>query len=151
MKCLIPALTALALVAPDSARETHAAPAFDPRAWRGTQAGAPTEVLTLGSPHLSGIPAAADSSLMDALLDKLAVYKPDIITVENVSGEQCDHLRLYAGTYPESFDTLRTGRLNRRQPIAGISQPCSWPPGKPLRRSCNGFACRRRSAIRVTA
>ena len=47
MKCLIPALTALALVAPDSARETHAAPAFDPRAWRGTQAGAPTEVLTL--------------------------------------------------------------------------------------------------------
>ncbi len=105
MKCLIPALTALALVAPDSARETHAAPAFDPRAWRGTQAGAPTEVLTLGSPHLSGIPAAADSSLMDALIDKLAVYKPDIITVENVSGEQCDHLRLYAGTYPESFDT----------------------------------------------
>jgi hypothetical protein len=82
------------------------APAFDPRAWKGSQAGAPTEVLTLGTAHLSQMPVKVDPALLSALLDKLAAYRPDIITVENVSGEQCDLLKRYAaGTYTDSFDT----------------------------------------------
>jgi hypothetical protein len=80
-------------------------PAFDPKEWKGAQAGPPTRVLNLGSPHLSQMPVAANEALMSALLDKLAAFRPDVITVENVAGEQCEHLKRYAGVYPESFDT----------------------------------------------
>ena len=79
-------------------------PAFNPREWRGTQAGPVTEVLTLGSPHLSQISTTINPALMAEVLDKLAAYRPDFITVENVSGEQGDHLRRYASLYPGSFD-----------------------------------------------
>jgi hypothetical protein len=80
-------------------------PAFDPRAWKGALAGPPTQVLTLGSTHLSQLPktVTVNGALMVALLDKLAAFKPDIITVENVAGEQCEHLKRYAGTYPDSY------------------------------------------------
>jgi len=80
-------------------------PAFDPHEWKGAQAGPPTRVLTLGSTHLSQITTPTDDAMMAALLDKLAAYKPDLITVENVSGEQCDGLKRYSGIYPDSFDT----------------------------------------------
>lgn len=80
-------------------------PAFDPREWKGTQAGPPTEVLTLGSTHLSQMSVKLDPALLSALLDKLAAYKPDIITVENIAGEQCDLMKRYPATYPDGFDT----------------------------------------------
>ena len=79
-------------------------PAFDPRGWKGTQAGEVTEVMTLGSPHLAEVSGILNPAMMEALLDRLAVYHPDIITVENVSGEQSDHLRRYAALYPGSFE-----------------------------------------------
>ena len=80
---------------------------FDPREMRGAQAGPPTRVLTIGSVHLSQLPKTVTVSpaLMAGLLDKLAAYKPDIITAENVSGEQCEHLRRYPSAYPDSFNT----------------------------------------------
>lgn len=80
-------------------------PAFDPREWKGAQAGPATKVLNLGSMHLSKLSAAGKKGMMSALLDKLAAFKPDIITVEDVSGEQCEHLKRYSADYPESFDT----------------------------------------------
>ncbi len=80
-------------------------PAFDPREWKGAQVGPPTEVLTLGSAHLSQMPVAPTPLMMSALLDKLAAYRPDIITVENVAGEQCELMKRYPTTYPDSFAT----------------------------------------------
>jgi hypothetical protein len=82
-----------------------ASPAFDPRDWHGAQVGASTRMLTLGSFHLGQAPVDVNEAMMGALLDKLAAYRPDIITVEQVSGEQCDHLQRYVGVYPDSFDT----------------------------------------------
>ena len=84
---------------------TAQTPAFDPRAWKGAQAGAPTQVLTLGSAHLSQLKTPVDAAMTAAVLDKLAAYRPEVITAENVAGEQCDLLKRYAGTYPDSFDT----------------------------------------------
>jgi hypothetical protein len=42
--------------------------------------------------------------MMSALLYKLAAFRPNIITVESVSGEQCDQLGRYSTTYPGSYD-----------------------------------------------
>jgi len=79
-------------------------PAFDPRDWKGSQAGAPTQVLTLGMMHLSQLSTTIDGDMMSALTDKLAAYHPTIITAENLSGEQCDQLRRYGATYPGSYE-----------------------------------------------
>ena len=65
----------------------------------------PTRVLTLGTAHLSQLKAPVNEVIMAALLDRLAAFAPEIITVENVSGEQCDTLNRYAALYPESFAT----------------------------------------------
>jgi hypothetical protein len=99
-------ICALLVTAWLAAGAVHAqTPAFDPRKWKGAQAGPPTQVLTIGSTHLSQLPktVTVNDALMAALLDKLAAYKPDIITAENVGGEQCEHLKRYAGTYPDSY------------------------------------------------
>lgn len=80
-------------------------PAFDPREWKGAQAGQPTQVLTLGSPHLGQIDTAITPAMLVPLIDKLAAFKPDVITYEGISGEQCDTLLRNAARYPGMFDT----------------------------------------------
>jgi hypothetical protein len=103
MRTLMLAQISTLLIAVSAGAAVAQTPAFDPRDWKGSQAGPPTQVLTLGSPHLSG-GMKVDGAMMSALLDKLAAYRPDIVTAENVSGEQCDLLRRYAATYPGSYD-----------------------------------------------
>jgi hypothetical protein len=84
-------------------------PAFDPRSWRGQHVGKATEVLTIGSMHLSELSKPITPEMTSRLLDKLAAFKPDIITHEGISGEQCDHLQRYAARYPGMFDTYCRG------------------------------------------
>jgi hypothetical protein len=75
-------------------------PAFDPRDWRGTQGGPPTQMLTIGNAHLVELPTPMTAELLAPVLDRLAAWKPDIITHEAISGEQCDVLERYAARYP---------------------------------------------------
>ena len=100
VKCLF-ALIAATATFPSLAQT----PAFDPRSWKGAHAGLPTQVLTLGSAHLSELPANFRTDMLAALVDKLAAFKPDIITHEGISGEQCDVLKRYPARYPDMFDT----------------------------------------------
>lgn len=80
-------------------------PALDPRTWHGRQAGAPTQVVTLGSAHLAQMGTPVTPETLVPLLDKLAAFKPEVITYEGISGEQCEELRRYPARYPEMFDT----------------------------------------------
>lgn len=59
----------------------------------------PNQVLVLGTPHLSGIPADQYPESWRPLLDKLADYRPQIITIEALSGAQCAYLRTYPGRW----------------------------------------------------
>ena len=99
---------AVCLASAQPRESVHAAPktpAFDPREWKNQQTGPATQILTLGSIHLSQLPIRVDEAMLSALLDKLAAFHPDAITAENLSGEQCEHLKTYEGTYPDSFNT----------------------------------------------
>jgi hypothetical protein len=80
-----------------AAAQTFAAgtPAFDPRQHKQEIGGAPAQVLVLGSPHLSQLPNRLDPALLEPLLDRLAAFKPDVITVEGLSGEECDTLKRF--------------------------------------------------------
>jgi hypothetical protein len=53
-----------------------------------------TQVLVLGSVHLSqGGPETFDPAALRPLLQRLAAYKPDIVTIEGLSGETCETMR----------------------------------------------------------
>ncbi len=63
-------------------------------------AGPPTQVMVLGTSHLSGFPKEFKAEQLAPLLDRLAVFHPEIITIESLSGEDCDRLKRFADTYP---------------------------------------------------
>ena len=119
MRISIVAATCLGLATAPLAAAT---PAFDPRVWKGSQAGALSQVLTIGSPHLSQLSGNFQRPMLSALLDKLAAFKPDIITHEGISGEGCDTLQRYAATYPGMFDTYCWGTDEARK-ATGLTVP----------------------------
>jgi hypothetical protein len=79
-------------------------PAFDPRSLQGTYAGPATQVMVLGSIHLSETKRPVTPQMLAPLLDKLSDFRPTIITYEGLSGEQCDALERYQAQYPGAFD-----------------------------------------------
>ena len=107
MRRLMTALLGLLLAAPALAHTTKSqtTPAIDIASWKGLQAGAPTQVMTLGSMHLAQLDKPVTTEMLAPLLDKLAAFKPDVITVEGISGEQCDLLRRYPARYAGMFET----------------------------------------------
>jgi hypothetical protein len=81
-------------------------PAFDPRLHKKEIAGRPAEVLVLGTFHLSGLPTSTDPQVFQPLLDRLARFKPQIITVEALSGEECETLQRFKSVH--GADTWET-------------------------------------------
>jgi len=79
-------------------------PAFDPRAHKREIAGRPAEILVLGTGHLSQLPEKLDPKLLEPLLDRLARFKPDLITVEGLSGEECDVLLRFKAQHGTAWD-----------------------------------------------
>jgi hypothetical protein len=53
-------------------------------------AGSRAQVLVLGTVHLREMPKSFKPAALGSLLDRLAAFKPDIITVEDEPGEDCD-------------------------------------------------------------
>lgn len=80
-------------------------PKFDPARLKGPVQGEPNEVLVLGTPHLSGLPASFTPEMLGPLLDRLAAWKPTAIATEDLSGLQCDSLRRYPERYAETVET----------------------------------------------
>lgn len=61
----------------------------------------PTEVVVLGSPHLSGIDSVKPE-WTGPLLDRLAAWHPQVITIEGLSGPECHLLRVYEQNWPDT-------------------------------------------------
>lgn len=74
-------------------------------------AGPRTQVLVLGTMHLSAMPKDFDPTSLDPLLDRLAAYKPQIVTIEAIGGEQCDlatrHPSVYGPDYCAATDAAK--------------------------------------------
>jgi len=66
-------------------------------------AGRKSQVLVLGTVHLRGMPEGFKAQALDGLLDKLAAFKPDIITVEDLPGEECDMVARFPDKYAADF------------------------------------------------
>jgi hypothetical protein len=80
-----------------------AAPAqnFDPRAYQSAHIGAPTRIMVLGTPHLSGTPDGWDPAMLELVLQRLAQFKPDAIAIEALTGPAIHGLFAYRESHPD--------------------------------------------------
>jgi hypothetical protein len=77
---------------------------YDPRALKGRIEGPPTQVMVLGTAHLSQMPDSYKTEFLAPLLDRLAGYGPQIITIESLAGPECEMLVRYKALYPGVAD-----------------------------------------------
>jgi hypothetical protein len=102
------------------------------------------QVLVLGSVHLSGLPdKPLKPDSLEPLLRKLAAFRPDVITVEQQPGEECDLSRRFKSRYDGGFNCPST---EAAQAATGLDIPAAveavdtalkaWPrqPGAAQRR-----------------
>ncbi len=176
LRSVLRGISALSVLASGAALAQDYRPAFHPDTLKGPPAGAPNEVLTLGSPHLSGAPDFFTPSMLDPLLDRLAAWRPTAIATEDLSGLQCDALRRYPARYAATVDDycpdvtaaaratgldvpaanaeaerlLAACRPRRVRPTGGAWLRCFWRRASVIRRWCNGCACRSRSGTPAT-
>ena len=61
------------------------------------------QVLVLGSVHLNAMPEDFNSAALDGLLDRLAAFRPEIITIEALSGEECDLAARHPAKYGPDY------------------------------------------------
>ncbi len=97
--------TVVAAVAGASTATAQAYRPFDPSRLKGPHVGSQNQLLVLGSPHLSGMPAAFRPEQLEPILEKLAAWHPQAIAIEALSGAQCDFMRRYPDRYKESVES----------------------------------------------
>lgn len=87
-----------------TAQASSAPPAVNPREWRTELHGPPSQVLTIGSTHLSALPPTVTPAMLEPLIARLVAFRPDIVTYEGLSGEQCDVVMANPAIYPGIAD-----------------------------------------------
>ncbi|MGS1077835.1 DUF5694 domain-containing protein [Pseudoxanthomonas beigongshangi] len=91
-----------------------------------------TQMLVLGSVHLRERKEFKGEGL-EPLLDRLAAFNPQVITIEAIGGEQCDlaarHPTVYGEDYCRSTDKARAATgLDIPAAIAGVNKAlAAWP------------------------
>lgn len=79
------------------------------------------QVLVLGTVHLSGMPADFNPASLDGVLDRLAAFKPDIITIETESGEECD----LAARHPAKYGADYCAPTDAAKAATGLDTPAA--------------------------
>lgn len=80
-------------------------PAIDFSGVQEDLAGDPTQVLVLGTVHINQQPEEQfPLEHLNLLLTRLEEWQPDLIAIENLSGETCHILKTYEQVYPGVWD-----------------------------------------------
>lgn len=95
---ILAAAVALAGIAPAAAQNRP----FDPREYQGRHVGEATQILVIGTPHLSGAPEDFDPAVLEPLLQRLAAFRPDAIAIEALPGRTIDQLWEWRESYPQA-------------------------------------------------
>ncbi len=99
---------------------------FDPRDYQAKIDGEPTRIMVLGTAHLGNTPDDWDPEVLEALLDRLAAFKPDVITTEDQPGPTLTKLWAYRELSPETAATYG-GRALRMASEAGLGLDMDMP------------------------
>ena len=115
-------------------------PAFaqyeSPLGARHAVAGPHTSMLTIGSTHLSAHSGKWPKEWLEPLVQRLVAYQPQLITVEQLSGSQCETMRGNPAVFGEVFEDYcrdatpfqRLSRMTQPQAAAEAErQLAAWP------------------------
>lgn len=99
-------------------------------------AGPRAQVLVLGSVHLSGMPKDFQPESLNPVLHRLAAFKPDVIAIEALSGEECDlaarHPSVYGSDYCAAADAAKAATgLDVPAAIAEVNKTLKALPAQP--------------------
>lgn len=86
----------------------------------------PTQVMVLGTAHLNNADDAWDATVLDPLMDRLAAFSPEVITIEAMDGATTTKTWAYRSVYPEVAATY-SGRAILMSTIAGLSLDMDMP------------------------
>ncbi|WP_211232085.1 DUF5694 domain-containing protein [Pseudoduganella violaceinigra] len=95
-----------------------------------------SQVMVLGTVHLSGMPASFNASSLGGVIDKLAAFKPDIITIEREPGEDCDLAQRHPAKYgpdwcPKTDAAKAATGLDIPAALAEVDKTLKAWPAKP--------------------
>ncbi|APG63801.1 hypothetical protein LPB140_10830 [Sphingorhabdus lutea] len=79
-------------------------PNFNPSQLKGPKNGETSQLLILGSMHLSQMPENYKVEQLKPINDRLEKWGPEIIAIEAVSGPQCEFMRSYPNRYKQSVE-----------------------------------------------
>lgn len=91
------------------------------------------QVLVLATVHLNELPKEFQPSALGGVVDRLVAFKPEIITIESISGEECDlvlrHPTVYGADFCASTDAARAATgLDVPAAIAQVRKTLKdWP------------------------
>jgi len=103
---------------------------------RHAVAGPRTSMLTIGSTHLSGHSDKWSKAWLEPLVQHLVAYRPELITIEQLSGAQCESMRNNPAVFGEVYETYcrdatpfqRLLRMTQVQAAAEADrQLATWP------------------------
>ncbi len=103
---------------------------------RHAVAGPRTSMLTIGSTHLSAHSGKWPKEWLEPLVQRLVAYQPQLITVEQLSGSQCETMRSNPAVFGEVFEDYcrdatpfqRVSRMTQPQAAAEAErQLAAWP------------------------
>lgn len=87
--------------------------------------GPTAQLLVLGTVHLRELPEGFNPASLQGVLARLGAYKPDIITIEAMSGEECD----LVARHPEKYAPPDIGRwcrsTNAAKAATGLDIPAA--------------------------
>ncbi|WP_342116542.1 DUF5694 domain-containing protein [Pseudoduganella sp. OTU4001] len=95
--------------------------------------GPKSQVMVLGTVHLSGMPAEFKPASLNGLIERLAAFRPDIITIEQEPGEDCDLAARHPAKYgkdwcPSTAAAMEATGLDMPAALAEVDKTLkSWP------------------------
>jgi len=84
-----------------------------------------TKVLVVGMTHLRNAPESFQPTMLEPLLQRLAAYKPTIITIEQLSGETCDLMARYPAIYDPQDVTTYCHETSAAKAATGFDIPAA--------------------------
>ncbi|MCV2366598.1 DUF5694 domain-containing protein [Roseateles oligotrophus] len=93
----------LATLALAAQAQVQTRPQIDLTALDRGMAGPRTQLLVLGTVHLSELPAGFNPAALNGVRERLAAFKPDIITIEALPGEECELALRFPAKYGADY------------------------------------------------
>ena len=93
----------------------------NPRALDRAMVGPRAQVLVLGSVHLNGMPPSFNPASLDGVIDRLAAFRPDIVTIETENGETCD----LAARHPAKYGADYCASTGAAMAATGLDMPAA--------------------------